>query len=135
MEKISSAFENYDNLVDEIYKELYEKTQFAQSFGLDKNSIIVDVGFGFAKTINQNFELLSKIKEFKSLGYPVFAGVSRKRFLQDVINTKEPKDSDIQTLLATSYLIQNEIDYIRVHNVELTRQAVLFNDRLMNYNS
>ena len=126
---------NYDNLIDEIYKELYEKTQFAQSFGLDKNSIIIDVGFGFAKTINQNFELLSKIKEFKSLGYPVFAGVSRKRFLQDVINTKEPKDSDIQTLLATSYLIQNGIDYIRVHNVELTRQAVLFNDRLMNYNS
>ena len=97
-------------------------------------NIIIDVGFGFAKTIEQNFELLRKINEFKSLGFPILAGVSRKRFLQDVINTKEPKDADIQTALATSWLIQNNVEYIRVHNVELTNQAVLFNERLNKIN-
>ena len=78
-------------------------------------------------------ELLKWIKEFKSLGFPILAGVSRKRFLQDVINTKEPKDADLQTMLATSYLMQNEIEYIRVHNVELSIQAQKFNDRLLGF--
>ncbi|MBR3605450.1 MAG: dihydropteroate synthase, partial [Candidatus Gastranaerophilales bacterium] len=87
----------------------------------------------FAKTIEQNFALLKRINEFKSLGFPVLAGVSRKRFLQDVINTKEPRDADIQSALAASWLIQNEIEYIRVHDVDLTMQALKFNDRLYTF--
>lgn len=120
----------YDSLVDEIYKELSKQINIAIQNGLKKESIIVDVGFGFAKNIEQNFSLLSRIKEFSSLGCPILAGVSRKRFLQDVINTKEAKDADIQTLLATSWLIQNDVEYIRVHDVELSNQAFRFNERL-----
>ena len=65
--------------------------------------------------------------------FPVLAGVSRKRFLQDVINTKEPRDADIQSVLAASWLIQNEIEYVRVHDVDLTMQALKFNDRLYTF--
>ena len=101
--------------------------------GLGRENIILDVGFGFAKTIAQNFELLKRISEFKSLGFPILAGVSRKRFMRDVINTKEPKDADFVTALASSYLMQNNIEYIRVHNVELTTQAQKFNDRITNF--
>ena len=122
----------YTSLVDEIYEEIYNKTIVAQEQGLNKKNIIIDVGFGFAKTIEQNFELLRRINEFKSMGYPILGGVSRKRFLQDVINTKEPKDADIQTTLATSWFIQNEVEYIRVHDVHLAMQAKKFNDRLIN---
>ena len=124
---------SYENVVDEVYRELYEKTQFAISCGLKRENIIVDVGFGFAKTVEQNFTLLKRINEFKSLGFPVMAGVSRKRFMQDVINTKEPKDADIQSMLAASWLIQNDIEYVRVHDVELTSQALKFNDRLYTF--
>ena len=124
---------SYENVVDEVFQELSEKTKLALSLGMPKENIIVDVGFGFAKTTEQNFMLLKRIKEFKSLGFPILAGVSRKRFLQDVINTREPKDADIQTMLATSWLIQNEIEYIRVHNVELSNQALKFNDRLYTF--
>ena len=124
----------YDNIVDDIYKELAQKAQHALSFGLEKKNVIIDLGFGFAKNVEQNFTLLNRINEFRSLGYPILAGVSRKRFLQDVINTKEPKDADIQTLLASSWFIQQEIEYIRVHNVELTMQALKFNDRLYTFN-
>ncbi len=124
---------SYENVVDEVYQELSEKIELATSLGMPKENIIVDVGFGFAKTTEQNFMLLKRIKEFKSLGFPILAGVSRKRFLQDVINTKEPKDADIQTMLATSWLIQNEIEYVRVHNVELSNQALKFNDRLYTF--
>ena len=124
---------SYENVVDEVYEELYKKTQMVIEMGLKRENIIVDVGFGFAKTIEQNFALLKRIAEFKSLGYPVLAGVSRKRFLQDVINTREPRDADIQSALAASWLIQNEIEYARVHNVDLTMQALKFNDRLYTF--
>lgn len=120
----------YDSLIDDIYKDLFNKTALALDMGLDRDLIIADVGFGFAKNIGQNFELLKRINEFKSLGFDILAGVSRKRFLQDVINTKEPKDADIQTALATSYLIEQGIEYIRVHNVELSMQAYKFQERL-----
>ena len=125
---------DYNNVVDDIYKELYKKTSYALESGLDRKSIIIDLGFGFAKTNEQNFALLNRIKEFHSLGYPILAGVSRKRFLQDVLNTREPKDADIQTALATSFLIEQGVEYIRVHDVELSIQAVKFQDKLFNFN-
>lgn len=124
---------SYEDVVDEVFRELHQKTSFALECGLKRENIIVDVGFGFAKNTCQNFALLKRIYEFKSLGFPVLAGVSRKRFLQDVINTKEPKDADIQSMLAASWLMQNEIEYIRTHNVDLTMQALKFNDRLYTF--
>ncbi len=130
--KTMDSLTHYESLVDDIYKELDSKIKTALEIGLKKESLIIDPGFGFAKSIEQNFTLLNRIGEFKSLDCSILAGVSRKRFLQDVINTKEPKDADIQTLLAASYLIQNQIDYIRIHNVELCNQALLFNQRLNN---
>lgn len=125
---------DYNNIVDEIYQEIYKKTQFAIENGIKKENIIIDVGFGFAKTIEQNFTLMKRIAEFKALGYPILAGVSRKRFMQDIINTKEPKDADFVSALAASYFINNDIEYIRVHNVEMAIQAQKFNDRLYTFN-
>ncbi len=122
----------YENIIDDIYTEIYKKAQYALENGLKKENIIIDPGFGFAKNIEQNLYLLSRIAEFKSMGYPVLAGVSRKRFMQDIINTKEPKDADFVTALATGKLIEDGIDYIRVHNVELSMQALKFNTRLNN---
>ena len=123
----------YENIIDDIYKEIFNKTQIAISQGLSKENIIIDMGFGFAKNVSQNYEILKRINEFKSMGYPILAGVSRKRFLRDTINTKEPKDADLLTAIATSYLIQNEIEYVRVHNVKDSIQARAFCDRLQNY--
>ena len=128
--KSMDSLTNYENIVDEIYTEIFEKTQFALQNGLSKENIIIDVGFGFAKTIEQNFELLKRINEFKSMGYPILAGLSRKRCMQDVINTKEPKDADYVSAFAGFYLMLNDIDYIRVHNVELTSQALKLKERL-----
>lgn len=131
--KTMDSLNYYEDIIDEIYKELFEKTNLALSNGLKKENIIIDLGFGFAKDIAQNFELLKRIKEFKALGYPILAGVSRKRFMQDVINTKEPKDADFISAITASYLMQNDIEYIRVHNVQLTSQARKFNDRLYTF--
>ena len=129
--KTMDELTSYESIVDDVFKEIKEKIKIAKLEGLDDKNIIVDIGFGFAKTINQNLQLLNRINEFRALGYPLMAGVSRKRFMQDIINTKEPKEADFVSALATSYLIQNDVEYIRVHNVELSIQALRFNERLM----
>ncbi len=132
--KTMDGLVDYEYITDDIYKQLYKKALTAQEQGLKKDNIIVDLGFGFAKTISQNYDLLKRIKEFSSLGYPILAGVSRKRFMQDTINTKEPKDADFISAVCAGYLIDNGVEYIRVHDVSLTNQVRNFYDRLYEFN-
>ena len=114
----------YENIADDIYDFLKEKTDFLEANGVKKERIIADVGFGFAKDIKQNFELLKRIKEFNSLGVKTLAGVSRKRFLKSLVNNPDNEKLDSITSTASFYLFENKINIIRVHNVELTRVAL-----------
>ena len=91
---------------------------YAKSKGI--NNIILDVGIGFGKKREDNFELLNRIDEFFSLNLPLMVGVSRKSLLGDWDN--ETKDA---LTLAVSYpLIQKGVDYLRVHNVKLHKQLL-----------
>lgn len=108
---VMQNYTNYDNLVEDILKSLIEKANFAQEHGL--NSIIIDVGIGFGKTIKQNLELLDRIEEFSI--FPQMVGISRKSFLQ--AETLEQKD--ILTLALNSSLIDKGVNFLRVHNVKL----------------
>ena len=120
----------YDNLADEIYNELYKKIEFLNSKGIENKRIIIDTGFGFAKNIEQNFELLKRIREFNSLNVRHLAGVSRKRFLQSLSDDKNNEEFDNITMLASFYLIQNNVDIFRVHNVKKTKTAIEFYKKL-----
>jgi len=104
----------YNNVVEDIYFKLKEKKELAESFGINK--IILDVGIGFGKTKEDNFELLKRIEEFQSLNYPLMIGVSRKSLLGIKEDNNELKDA---LTLAISYPLINKIDYLRVHNVKL----------------
>ncbi len=113
----------YKNVVDEIYFDLKEKCDFALSKGLKPENIIIDPGFGFAKNEAQNLELLSRIEEFKSLGFEILVGISRKRFLAP-FSDSIPKNRDEITTVTSFFLAQNGIDIIRVHNVGANFKAV-----------
>jgi len=117
---------NYENLSDEIYLELYKKIKLLNESGVENKRIIIDVGFGFAKNIEQNFELLEKTSEFNSLGVRQMVGVSRKRFLKSLLNSGEIEELDNITMLASFYLIEQGVDIIRVHNVKKTKLALEF---------
>lgn len=108
----------YSNLMDEIFLALNQKIQKAHALGI--NNIIVDPGIGFGKTPAQNLEIVKRIGEFKSLGYPVMLGTSRKSFLGVTENDNDLKDS--LTLAFNALAIAEGIDYLRVHNVKLHRQ-------------
>lgn len=106
------------NIIDEVYLDLYKQTEYAKSKGI--KNIIIDVGIGFDKTLEDNFRLFNRLEEFKSLGYPIMLGISRKSLLQ--LNNNEEKD--IFTTALNTVAIEKNIDYIRVHNVKLHRKLI-----------
>ena len=109
---------DYECLTDEIFLSLKEKIDLARTNCID--NIIIDVGIGFGKKPEHNVELIKRIAEFKSLGYPVMLGISRKSFLG-----VEGNDNDLKDALSLGFgtiAIQNGVDWLRVHNVKLHRK-------------
>ena len=122
----------YKDTAEEVYFELVKRVQKAVESGVQPDKIIVDHGFGFAKNSEQNFELVKKIEEFKSLGFPILAGLSRKRFVKSIITdvsadgakAHNNKTLDDLTAQLSFYFALKKIDIIRVHNVAKTKQAL-----------
>lgn len=110
----------YEDLMDEIYINLKNKIDYALSEGIIKENIIIDPGIGFGKTREHNFEILDRWQELKTLGCPVLIGLSRKSLLNMPDKTNEEKD--LYTLALNSRLIKDNIDIIRVHNVQIHKQ-------------
>lgn len=110
----------YNDIVQDVYKSLLNKVNYAESKGVNK--IILDVGIGFGKSRENNLELLDRIEEFYSLDKPMMVGLSRKSFIGVKDNDNYLKDS---LSLAFSYpLIKKGVDYLRVHNVKLHKQLL-----------
>ena len=110
----------YTNIVDDIYKELENKVKFAQEHNIEKSHIIIDVGICFGKTREDNFELLRRIEDFKSLGCEVMVGISRKSFLK----LSDNLEKDIYSTALSTLLIEKEVDYLRVHNVKMHKKLL-----------
>lgn len=110
----------YSNLMDEIYTNLKNKVDFAIKNGIKIENIIIDPGIGFGKTKEDNFEILRRWKELKTIGCPVLIGLSRKSLLDMPKATNEEKD--IYTLALDSILMNKNIDIIRVHNVKMHKK-------------
>jgi dihydropteroate synthase len=90
------------------------ETLLARGASLDK--IIFDPGIGFGKTAEQCVEILQRIQEFRSLGVPLLIGHSRKIFLSQFTH-QPPQKRDELTLSISQSLMEENIEYIRVHNV------------------
>jgi len=82
-----------------------------------KADIIIDVGIGFGKTHAQAWKIIRNIDKFKSLGVPIMVAHSRKSFLS-IVTDKPAKERDFETLQVSSYLVDKNVDYIRVHDVK-----------------
>ena len=110
----------YENLMDEIYVSLKQKIDYALLKGIKKENIIIDAGIGFGKTKEHNFEIIKRWQELKTLNYPILLGLSRKSLLG--MSEASNDEKDIYTLALNSILINQNIDYIRVHNVEIHKK-------------
>ena len=110
----------YDNVVEEVYDVLFERVSAAEKLGIDK--IFIDPGIGFGKRIIDNFEILSRLGDFKSLGYPICVGASRKSFLGKTLNL-DITERDTATAITESIAVKNGARIIRTHNVKFGKQV------------
>ena len=107
----------------EIREELLESVSLAQAADVANERIILDPGIGFGKTVEQNLELIDRLDEIRSLGYPVLLGASRKGFIGYTLNLP-PNQRMEGTAAAVAIGIDRGADIIRVHDVmEMVRVA------------
>ncbi len=106
----------YQNLIEDIKRELLESVAIAHEAGIPDEQIILDPGIGFGKTTEQNLELVDRLDEIRSLGYPILYGPSRKSFIGYTLNL--PPDQRLEgTAAAVAVGIVRGADIIRVHDV------------------
>jgi dihydropteroate synthase len=111
----------YTNVIEDVKEVLADKIEILTQLNFKK--IILDPGFGFGKTLENNYTLLKGFSEFTSFGYPVLAGVSRKGLINKVIGTNPVTALNGTTVLNTIALL-NGAKLLRVHDVNEAKQAI-----------
>jgi len=113
----------YDHVAAEVAAELAALAEKAERGGIARERIVVDPGFGFAKTAIHNFRLLDELATIVALGYPVAVGLSRKRFL-GAATGRPVEDRDRATAIACALAWERGARLFRVHDVALAREAL-----------
>ena len=106
---------DYDYLIGEICDELAPRINHGLSEGVKPERIIIDPGIGFAKDARQSFEIIHSLNAFRSLGFPVLAGPSRKSFLASVLPERAAAQRDGATAGAASICVYHGAEYLRLH--------------------
>lgn len=131
----------YTDVVQEVTVELAARIEKVTSLGVKRENIIIDPGFGFAKDYEHHCALLKHLDELKSLGLPMMFGISRKRFLAEVLTksgagsviTTQAVERDAIGTAAGIFAIQQGACIIRTHNVSMMQQAVALWHQLSEY--
>ena len=115
---------HYADLVSEVSSELLVRRDAALAAGIAKEAIALDPGFGFSKVGVQNVTLLKDIKRFVALGHPVLVGVSRKRFIGELVDEYMASQRDVASIAAGLFAASRGATILRVHDVLGTVQAL-----------
>lgn len=108
----------YDDLIKEIMQYFVNKINYAKSFNIDENNIILDPGLGFGKTYEDNMEIMDRIQELKSLHKPLLIAASRKSFIGKALSLDSAADRLEGTLAITALCAHQDVDMVRVHDVK-----------------
>ena len=111
----------YDDVVADVLRDLAFKTDRLHQLGV--NDVIIDPGFGFAKTVDQNYRLLAALGMFREIGCPVLAGVSRKTMIWKELGI-HPDEALNGTTAINMIALMNGADILRVHDVRECAETV-----------
>ena len=114
---------HYDDVVQDVYQFLNDRTQACLAAGIAKENIIWDMGFGFGKTVQHNYKLLQQLAHFCERGYPVLAGLSRKSMIGAVLD-KPVTERVVGSVVGALIAAQNGATILRVHDVAETADAL-----------
>ena len=120
----------YKDVCMEVLDFLSQRIMLAEKAGVEPESIAIDPGIGFGKTLTNNIDLIAKLDQLKILDKQILLGVSRKSFTGDILNL-EPADRLEGSIAAGIVGIINGANILRVHDVGPTIRAVLVAQALM----
>ncbi len=121
---------SYQDLLADVRAELLESAALARQAGIPDERILIDPGIGFGKTVEQSLELINRLGEIRSLGYPVVLGPSRKSFIGYTLNL--PPEQRLEgTAAAVAVGIVRGADVVRVHDVEAMVRVARMTDALV----
>lgn len=112
---------SYENLMCEVFRSLGERVELLHEMGVA--DVIVDPGFGFGKTLEQNYEMMARLGEFRLLASPILVGVSRKSMIYRLLEST-PEQSLNGTTVLNTIALMNGADILRVHDVREAVEAV-----------
>lgn len=114
----------YNDVINDIKVFFEQRIEQCQQAGINRERLILDPGFGFGKTLEQNYKLLANLHEFSCFGLPILSGTSRKSMIGNLLNC--PPQQRLAGSLATALLAaQNGAHIIRVHDVKETVDTLL----------
>jgi dihydropteroate synthase len=123
----------YADLLEDVKRELLESVEIAKNAGVGENVIVLDPGIGFGKTREHNLELINRLGEIRSLGYPILLGTSRKSFIGFTLDL--PPDQRVEGTAATVAVgITRGADIIRVHDVKEMARVAKMTDAMVRTN-
>lgn len=123
----------YEDVTKEILRYFEERINYALSQGISEKRIILDPGIGFGKRLEDNLEILRRIEEFRSLGFPILIGASRKSFIGYILDKIPPEDRLEGTLAVTAWCCIKNVDIIRVHDVKENKRVLKIIESLKNF--
>jgi dihydropteroate synthase len=112
---------SYDDVVSEVIQHLSSRIDACAKAGIPESRLIADPGIGFGKTLEHNLALFRALERFAELGVPLLMGASRKRFIEAVAGPGERLGGSVAAALRAQ---EAGWDYVRVHDVQATRQAL-----------
>lgn len=120
---------NYKNLIKDIFYYFSQKVSQLNQLGV--NDIIIDPGFGFSKTIDQNYKLMANLKYFDIFELPILVGISRKTMIYKLLNTT-PSESLNGTSALNTFALNAGANILRVHDVKQAVECIKIYDKILN---
>jgi len=121
----------YEDVMHELITYFNERLEFAQSYGIKRENIIIDPGIGFGKRVEDNLTILRNLSSLCELGTPVMIGVSRKSFIGKILGIDNPRDRVIGSIASNLIAFLNGATYFRVHDVKPTLEALTMVDAIL----
>ena len=119
----------YENVVKDVMDYFSEKLEKIKLLGI--NDVILDPGFGFGKTVDNNYQLLKHLDDFKIFELPILVGLSRKSMINKVLETSPDEALNGTSVLNTLALI-NGVNILRVHDVKEAKEAIKLTEKFLN---
>ena len=114
---------SYSDVVQDVAEFLSQRLADVSGVGIDLDRVIIDPGFGFGKTAEQNFELLARLSELQGIGQPVLVGLSRKSMISSVLD-RLPEQRMVASVALALMAVERGARIVRVHDVAATFDAL-----------